>query len=163
MRLDERAAAILRAPEFDFVSTVILINRSYGRLFEAYEVVPFEWHVLCRLAADPEPMTQAELARRVFRDPPAISRLVDQMEAKDLVVRRPNLADRREFQIRLTRRGRRLCSKLFEAAERLSVSVTASLTPGERRALRAAGAKMRAGFEAFLAGEGSVPFKRRVG
>lgn len=163
MELAERAASILDAPEYEFVTTVIVINQAFSKLLAPHDLVPREWHVLCRLAARDGAPTQVELARSVFRDAPAISRLIDQLERKGLVERRRDPDDRRQHRIHLTRRGKRLCPKLFDAAEALQQAVIDELDGDELAGLRAAAAHLRGGYQRYVADELAPAGDREVG
>ncbi|MBT1706413.1 MarR family winged helix-turn-helix transcriptional regulator [Chryseosolibacter indicus] len=57
-------------------------------------------------------MKQNELAELLFKDNPTLTRIVDLLTEKKLVVRNPNLADRRSFQLDLTKEGRRKVEQL---------------------------------------------------
>lgn len=57
-------------------------------------------------------MKQNELAELVFKDNPTVTRIIDLLCEKKLVVRNPNLADRRSFQIELTKEGKKKVEQL---------------------------------------------------
>jgi DNA-binding MarR family transcriptional regulator len=56
---------------------------------------------------------QAELADELFGDTPNITRILDAMERKGFIVRRPDPDDRRKFRIHLAEGGRRI-QKLYK-------------------------------------------------
>jgi len=53
--------------------------------------------------------TAAEIARFAGVDTGAVTRMVDRLEAKQLIERTPSATDRRVVELRLTREGDRLC------------------------------------------------------
>lgn len=65
------------------------------------------------LAASEPPPSQRELAEHLRLDPSQVVALVDELQAKGLVDREPDLSDRRAKVVRITAAGRRV----FAAAE----------------------------------------------
>jgi DNA-binding MarR family transcriptional regulator len=90
------------------------------RAFRAHDVelTPEQWAVLVRLF-EQDGRTQGEISESTFRDPPTISRILDGMEARGLVERRPHPEDGRARAVHLTRRGRALEKKLVPVVEEL--------------------------------------------
>ncbi|MFZ4863573.1 MarR family winged helix-turn-helix transcriptional regulator [Sphingobacterium sp. Mn56C] len=66
-----------------------------------------QWSVLYCLWQE-EGLTQQELANKTFRDKPCITRLINNLEKMDLVIRVNDKNDRRSNLIYLTKEGRRL-------------------------------------------------------
>lgn len=64
-----------------------------------------------------EGMSQQELGDFVDKDRPSVTRLLDNMEKNNLVVRITSESDRRIRLIYLTRKGRELQEKLFKLAD----------------------------------------------
>lgn len=64
-----------------------------------------------------EGISQQDLGEYVDKDRPSITRLLDNMEKNNLVVRITNEMDRRVRLIYLTKKGKDLQSKLFKTAE----------------------------------------------
>jgi DNA-binding MarR family transcriptional regulator len=57
------------------------------------------------------PSTMRELAERIAADPPYVTTIVDDLEARGLVRRSPHPTDRRSKLVTLTAAGRRLAAK----------------------------------------------------
>lgn len=91
--------------------------------------------VLSLAASDLEP-TQRELADFLSLDASQIVALVDNLEASDLVERRPSPSDRRTNVIVATARGRELYVRAREASRMSEAESLAALSPGERDTLR---------------------------
>jgi len=96
---------------------------SRNEMFRAFreqgeDVTPEQWAVLIRLW-ERDARTQSELSDSTFRDPPTMSRILDGMEARDLLDRHADANDGRVRVVRLTRRGRDLKRKLVPVVERL--------------------------------------------
>jgi len=81
-----------------------------------------------------EPLGMRELGRRMCCEPPNVTFVVDRLEERDLVERRPHPGDRRAKLIALTETGEALRIRLFAA---LAVGrPLAGLPDAERRELR---------------------------
>lgn len=76
-----------------------------------------QW-VILRWCCDRGEITPNELADLVKLDCAAVSRLLDRLEAKQLVVRRPNPAHRRSVIVEPTAGGRALAPRLTAEADR---------------------------------------------
>src|SRR6185437_7208978 len=72
---------------------------------------PGQYAALSYLFDEPD-LDQIGLAARLGIDRTSVGNILDQMEAKDLVVRRVNGADRRARMLRLTARGTKLRERL---------------------------------------------------
>lgn len=75
-----------------------------------------QWMVLNAVYFD-RAKTPAQIAQHIGVDRSAITRLVDRLEAKGLVARSRENADRRSINIELTTRGRNLVPKLITTAQ----------------------------------------------
>ncbi|MFZ0215988.1 MAG: MarR family winged helix-turn-helix transcriptional regulator [Candidatus Dormiibacterota bacterium] len=73
------------------------------------------------------PRTQAQLADACGYEPPTITLSVRQLEAADLVVRRPSSSDRRANVVELSDRGRRLLPEVKAAWRHLAEETIAGL------------------------------------
>ena len=82
------------------------INRKLYRNFRQYniDITPEQWTVLLYLW-EKDGVTQQELCNATFKDKPSMTRLIDNMERLNLVVRISNKMDRRTNLIHLTKRG----------------------------------------------------------
>ena len=88
------------------------INRKLYRNFRQYnvDITPEQWTVLLYLW-EKDGVTQQELCNATFKDKPSMTRLIDNMERLNLVVRIAGKADRRINLIHLTKKGRDLEDK----------------------------------------------------
>lgn len=91
-----------------------------------------EAHAISELR-DQGPATQQHLARVLGLQKSTVSRLVDQLEAADLVNRSPNPADRRSVLVGLTDNGVHRADRLAEARRSLFAGLLARLGPEDRR------------------------------
>jgi DNA-binding MarR family transcriptional regulator len=94
------------------------LKRELRKSFQAhgFDVTPYQWVVLYRLW-EQEGLTQAEIAERTIKDKPTITRMVDVLEKKGLVVRRNDENDRRVYKIYLTEEGKMLEQELVPVVE----------------------------------------------
>ena len=83
------------------------INRKLLRNFRVngIELTPDQWTVLLFLS-EKDGVTQQELCNATYRDKPSMTRLIDNMERMNFVVRIPDKKDRRNNLIHLTKHGR---------------------------------------------------------
>jgi DNA-binding MarR family transcriptional regulator len=112
----------------------LLWTTAAGCLEEQGESI-FTWQVLCTLARYGA-KTQRELAYATAQHPAGLSRLLDELEADKLIVRKPDPADRRKLLVSATPKGK----ARFEAASppvwRGVDEALAVLTPTQRQDLR---------------------------
>jgi DNA-binding MarR family transcriptional regulator/GNAT superfamily N-acetyltransferase len=85
-----------------------------------------------------EGATVRELRDRLGLDAGYLSRLLRSLEAEDLVVVRPDPADRRRRRVTLTRRGRTAWRRLDDRSETLAASLLAPLSQRQRERLTGA-------------------------
>lgn len=85
------------------------INRKLYRSFrkQSIDITPEQWTVLYYLWSR-DGVTQQELCNVTFKDKPSMTRLIDNLEKQQLVVRSPGMKDRRINLIHLTDKGREL-------------------------------------------------------
>lgn len=81
------------------------------------------------------PMSAGELARSLGHDGGALTRLLDQLEDKDLLRRNPDPQDRRALCIDLTASGKRLCRELAGCSDRVMNAAQKSLDKNEQHHL----------------------------
>jgi DNA-binding MarR family transcriptional regulator len=88
------------------------------RRFKEFDVTPEQWSALNCLWVR-EGITPKELAYYIFKDKPNTNRILDKLQTKELIVRKPHPADKRAFHIFLTDRGRALKAQLIPKAVQL--------------------------------------------
>lgn len=81
-------------------------------LGEGLDLSPAQWHVLHVIQPD-EPLPMGRLAGTLGCDASNVTGLVDRLEARGLVERRPSAADRRVKALHLTPAGSRLRNQLL--------------------------------------------------
>ena len=74
------------------------------------------------------PMKQNALAELVFKDNPTLTRIIDLLCKKNLVVRTPNPDDRRSFLIELTKEGKRKVESIKPKVSEIRLQAWEGLT-----------------------------------
>jgi len=115
---------------FQLSRTARKISQLLANRFEPHGITTEQWAVLQRLA-ERDGVTQKELASRAEKDQTNMTRILDQLERKGLVVRRPNEEDRRSFLIFGTSKGDRLAAELAPT-ERAEIEALLEGLPAER-------------------------------
>ena len=93
--------------------TADLVRRSVGEIVEPYGITPQQYNVLRILrGAGADGLPTLEIAERMIEEAPGITRLIDRLETKRLVVRVRCDKDRRRIFCRITREGLALLKKL---------------------------------------------------
>ncbi len=110
------------------------INRRLIRNFRenSLEITPEQWTVLLFLW-EKDGVSQQELCNATFKDKPSMTRLIDNMERQNLVVRIASKNDRRTNLVYLTRQGRELQDRASSVANRTLKEALAGLTIEELR------------------------------
>ena len=94
-----------------------------------------QWGVLMLLSDSKPGLNNSELAERMAKDPPTVSRIVDVLVREESVVRERDLRDRRLQRIKLTAKGRAIAKRAEPVVEKLRKQVGSGLTAAQRRSL----------------------------
>ena len=104
-----------------------------GEYQKRYRLDIPEWRVLATLGLRNEACSAQYIAHCTRTHKSTISRAVTALRRRHLVERVENKNDRREFDLRLTRRGRTLYEQLIPRLQRKEQEIMACLTRQERR------------------------------
>jgi len=130
-RAAEAAVALMR--------TADMVRRSVAAVVEPHDITTQQYNVLRILrGAGQEGLPTLEIATRMIEETPGITRLIDRLEAKELVSRHRCETDRRQVFCRITRAGMTLLSRLdapLLAAEEESMGALSKRELGELMAL----------------------------
>lgn len=110
------------------------INRRLIRNFREndLDITPEQWTVLLFLW-EKDGVSQQELCNATFKDKPSMTRLIDNMERQNLVVRIASKSDRRTNLVYLTRQGRELEDRARNVANRTLKEALTGVTTEELR------------------------------
>lgn len=111
-----------------------LVKKRFDRFAETTGMSRAQWHVLAHVSKR-EGINQAALADVVGVEPITICRMVDRLEALDLVERRPDPSDRRARLVHMTERARPGLERMKAAAQGLFEEALDGLTEDERAML----------------------------
>jgi MarR family transcriptional regulator, organic hydroperoxide resistance regulator len=108
------------------------INRKLYRNFRqnGFEISPEQWTVLLYLW-EKDGVTQQELCNATYKDKPSMTRLINNMEHRNLVKRVPNKKDLRVNQIHLTKAGKGMEMKARAIASKTLKDALKGLTREE--------------------------------
>ena len=120
-----------------------LIRVEADRRARAFGMTRAQWMILAWLDRQPG-LSQKELAERLEVEPITVARLVDRLEARSLVERRPDPADRRVWRLHLLPGVEPLLEVMSRQRDELFAHVTARLCPDEVEATAAVLVTMRA-------------------
>ncbi len=114
-------AAIQTKEFYDFLTgkAYTAISRRLQKNFRqaGIDITSEQWSILYSLWEE-EGLTQQELALRTFRDKTTITRLINNLERINLVIRVADKADRRTNFIYLTKEGRQLKENCLKQANK---------------------------------------------
>jgi DNA-binding MarR family transcriptional regulator len=110
------------------------ISRRFHRALEPLELHPREFVVLRAVKAS-EGQSQQTLAERLHIPPSRMVGIVDELESRRLVERRPDPSDRRLRTLYLTRRGQTLLDDAFSLAVQHERAISDALSAKERAQL----------------------------
>jgi DNA-binding MarR family transcriptional regulator len=111
-----------------------LLRTVFDRRVRRLGLTRSQWLMLTRLHRRPG-ASQTELAEMLEVEKASAGRMVDRMERKGWVVRRPDPSDRRIKRIHLTREAERAHARMWVVARSTVDDALGSLTPGEREQL----------------------------
>lgn len=94
-------------------------RRTILKEFKKYDMTTEQWSLLNRLW-EQEGISQTKLAQMTSKDLPTITRILNKIENKELIVRKSDPNDRRASLIFLTEKGRLLEEKLNPIAKNIS-------------------------------------------
>jgi DNA-binding MarR family transcriptional regulator len=112
-----------------------LMQESFNRDLDVLDVTWAQWLVM-NLLAQESANTPAVIAQKIGVDRSAITRLVDRLEKKGMVLRRPATNDRRSVEVMLTDSGARLVSHLNDTAEQHHQRMVSSLSDEDQLSFR---------------------------
>jgi MarR family transcriptional regulator, organic hydroperoxide resistance regulator len=110
------------------------VHAHFAAAVAELDLAPVQAKALHELNVDP-PISMRELAERLKSDPSNVTGLIDRLEARGLVERRPDPTDRRIKGLALTSAGARLRERLFARLYSAPPAVV-ELPERDQRALR---------------------------
>ncbi|MGK2857784.1 MAG: MarR family winged helix-turn-helix transcriptional regulator [Thermoanaerobaculia bacterium] len=116
--------------------TADVVRRSYGGVLAAGELTVQQYNVLRILrGAGAEGLPTLEIGTRMIEQAPGITRLLDRLEAKQLVRRERCVHDRRQVLCYITKEGLALLAELDQPIDEADEASMSGLTKAETKAL----------------------------
>ena len=141
-----------------------LLNRAGARIAEAFGretrkhgISLQMWRVLAALQQE-DGQTVGSLARRTSIDISTLSRLLDQMQKKRLLLRRRDAQDQRSIAIHRTAAAQDITGKLVPIARTYEAKALSGFAPAEARTLKAALRRLYANLDALE--DAGIPAKK---
>lgn len=107
--------------------TALLLKREFSSVIKNHniDVTPEQWAILNRLNENSD-LTQKEVAKLTFKDNANITRMVDKLEKKGLVIRKSDANDRRSWKLSITKKG----IEIRDLVEPLAVDILNKISKG---------------------------------
>lgn len=110
------------------------LNHGMREHLRAYRTTIPQWRVLCLLSLH-GPLSIGMIESRTVIAQSTVSRVIDQLERRGLVVRRPRPGNNRVVEVHVTRNGRETFNKIVPSALEVRDEVVATISPTERATL----------------------------
>ena len=107
----------------------------FGRLFREFDLTASQYNVLRILRGEGKPMPCQEIAERMIQVVPAMTGLLDRLEAQGHIRRKRCTEDRRIVYIELTDSAKDLLQRLDAPVNELHKQLIGHLTPTEMKQL----------------------------
>jgi DNA-binding MarR family transcriptional regulator len=101
----------------DLLRTTDMLSRGLVRILKTGDLSANQYNVLRILRGSPNGLPCGEIANRMITRDPDITRLLDRLEKRGLIVRRRETADRRMVMARITSDGLKLLGRLDRPVE----------------------------------------------
>jgi DNA-binding MarR family transcriptional regulator len=130
----EEVTPPFRSVAFMLSSLGYAISRGFHEMLAPLELEPGEFSLLRAVAAN-EGEAQNALAERLHISPSWMVAIVDDLEKRELLERKPHARDRRIRNLHLTPAGKKLLRKAQQQAQKFDGQVAEPLDEAERRQL----------------------------
>jgi DNA-binding MarR family transcriptional regulator len=95
-----------------------------------------QWAIIRHLWEE-EGLFQKEIGEKAAKDKPNITRMLDILQKKHLIIRQANTQDRRKFSVYLTKEGKQLHERLVPLAQSFRAQVAQDLSQPEMDLVKA--------------------------
>lgn len=120
---------------YRLVVTADEVSRAFARLYrQQFGLTRYQWRVLSVVAAEPG-VTAAVVCRASTLEKMQVSRAVSDLRDEGMLTATQDPKDRREYRLRLTRRGWALYRRLTPLARDLEERLLADISAAQRQAL----------------------------
>jgi MarR family transcriptional regulator, organic hydroperoxide resistance regulator len=106
------------------------LDQVYGQVVEPLGLTVIEWYIL-RALYDQDGQHASELARAVGRAATSFTPILDKLQNKNLIERRPDPADRRAVRIYLTKKGNETRERVNGTADQVDARIRKNFKNGD--------------------------------
>ena len=92
---------------------------SQKAFYDAGIDITVEQWVVLYIVFDGNGLSQVEITELAFKDAPTVTRIIDNLVKKDWAYRKMNFADRRKFEIYITKEGKQVVERLLPVVRSL--------------------------------------------
>ena len=119
IQMDQRRrAALLEETTFlDMLRTTDMLSRGLIAVLKSEDLSTNQYNVLRILRGAPEGLPCGEVGNRMITRDPDITRLLDRLEKRDLILRTREIKDRRTVTARITPEGLKLLARLDQPVQ----------------------------------------------
>lgn len=114
---NRRAPSPEEAAFLDLLRTTDMLSRGPAQVLKSEDLSPTQYNVLRILRGSPDGLACGEIANRMITRDPDITRLLDRLEKRGLIVRWRETTDRRIVMARITADGLKLLARLDEPVQ----------------------------------------------
>ncbi|MCA0458327.1 MAG: MarR family transcriptional regulator [Chloroflexi bacterium] len=106
------------------------LDQVYSQVVEPLGLTVIEWYIL-RSLYESDGQHASELARAVGRAATSFTPILDKLQNKDMIERRPDSSDRRAVRIYLTKKGNNHREEVLESAEQIDARIRKTVSNGD--------------------------------
>ncbi|NWG15465.1 MAG: MarR family transcriptional regulator [Chloroflexi bacterium] len=106
------------------------VDQVYSQMVEPLGLTVIEWYIL-RALYEQDGQHASELARAVGRAATSFTPILDKLQHKDLIQRRPDPADRRAVRIHLTDKAKEQRERVMETADQIERNIHGMIENGD--------------------------------
>jgi DNA-binding MarR family transcriptional regulator len=106
------------------------LDQVYGQVVEPLGLTVIEWYIL-RALYEQDGQHASELARAVGRAATSFTPILDKLQNKSLIERKPDPADRRAVRIYLTAKARSTREQVLASAEQIDTRIRKMFSNGD--------------------------------
>ena len=132
-----------------------MLRTVYDRRVEPLGLTRAQWRVLARISRI-EGCTQTELAAELEIEKPTLGKLIERLEEKEWVTRRPDENDARTKRVFLTKRSGPVLNEMFSLADDVLHAAIAGLSRQEADQLNAALLQVKSNLSELLNSDGGA-------
>ncbi|MGB0576431.1 MAG: MarR family winged helix-turn-helix transcriptional regulator [Alphaproteobacteria bacterium] len=132
-----------------------MLRTVYDRRVEPLGLTRAQWRVLARISRI-EGCTQTELAAELEIEKPTLGKLIERLEKKEWVERRPDENDARTKRVFLTKRAGPVLNEMFSLADDVLDAAIAGLSRKEADQLNAALLQVKSNLTELLNSDGGA-------